>query len=565
MATGGSEEDICSVCLDLYRDPKFLPCYHTFCATCIQDVADRHPKRSFPCPSCRKLTSLPSGGVSALQSNFYIKKDDKPKPKTPAKKLCKVHDDKKLEFYCVICDEAICLNCKLTRHELHKTEDLHEAVDRKKKELTEHQDRLQRAVASTLERVIETERERKALLEKKAAVERNIRERHATIVAAANKFRDEALNSLRSVTEEIESNIAGILNQQEKNLEELLEIQRELESTMNDGEANDVITITRKLRSGRGSEGTVRKMTSLKINDICRPVLRFNVTADVMVQKVRDFMGTVSKVEMEVAAPEVTVVERFRCGEDTDIEVFTLCHVDQDSPCVFVSYDRCGLTENTPVKPFEEKGKLITAKERLGRVTHKRYAKGLVMYPIPKENNMSSFCKSRIDTHYRLNNYLSGNADINIVTVTSEEPVTVKSETEFTIKVGAHRAFDVDDEEQFFVVVEEAKLPDTWRKVLLYQRASEDPVATYTPPTLAFQPSDVCFYTLGHQHVLLVSDELCDAIHVVHVQDRVMTFLRYLAPGCPSLIQPTAMTVDVSGRLWVACRGGHIITMEPKT
>ena len=273
MATGGSEEDICSVCLDLYRDPKFLPCYHTFCATCIQDVADRHPKRSFPCPSCRKLTSLPSGGVSALQSNFYIKKDDKPK-------LCKVHDDKKLEFFCVECDEAICINCNMTRHELHKTEDLHEAVDRKKKELTAHHGRLQRAVASTLERVIETERERKALLEKKAAVERNIRERHATIVAAANKFRDEALDSLRSVSEDIESNIAGILNEQEKNLEELLEIQKQLESAINDGDANDVITITKKLRSGRGSEGTVSKMTSLKINDICRPVLRFNITAD---------------------------------------------------------------------------------------------------------------------------------------------------------------------------------------------------------------------------------------------------------------------------------------------
>ena len=187
------------------------------------------------------------------------------------------------------------------------------------------------------------------------------------------------------------------------------------------------------------------------------------------------------------------------------------------------------------------------------------------MYLTSEENKRYSFCKSRIDTHYRLSNYLSGNADITLVTVTSIEPFTTERKTEFTIKVGDHRAFDVDDEEQFFVVVEEAKLPDTWRKVLLYQRASEDPVATYTHPTLAFQPSDVCFYTLGHQHVLLVSDELCDAIHVVHVQDRVMTFLRYLAPGCPSLIQPTAMTVDVSGRLWVACRGGHIITMEPKT
>ena len=199
-------------------------------------------------------------------------------------------------------------------------------------------------MASTAERVKETKKERKALLDKKSAVERNVSERHATIVAAANKFRDGALDSLRSVTEDIQSKTGPILNQQEKNLEELLEIQRQLESTMNDGEANDVITIAKKLRSERGSEGTVSKITSLKINDICRPALRFNVTADVMEQKVRDFMGTVSKVEMEVAAPEVTVVERFRCGEDTDIEVFTLCHVDEDPPCVWVSYDRYGFS-----------------------------------------------------------------------------------------------------------------------------------------------------------------------------------------------------------------------------
>ena len=90
-------------------------------------------------------------------------------------------------------------------------------------------------------------------------------------------------------------------------------------------------------------------------------------------------------------------------------------------------------------------------------------------------------------------------------------------------------------------------------------------MAKYSPPHPDFQPSDVCFYTLGHQHVLLVSDELRDAIHVVRVQYRAMTFVRYLAPGCPVLIQPTAMTVDTLGRLWVACRGGHIITMEPAT
>ena len=32
----------CAVCLSVFKDPKLLPCFHTFCALCIQDVADRY-------------------------------------------------------------------------------------------------------------------------------------------------------------------------------------------------------------------------------------------------------------------------------------------------------------------------------------------------------------------------------------------------------------------------------------------------------------------------------------------------------------------------------------------
>ena len=197
--------------------------------------------------------------------------------------------------------------------------------------------------------------------------------------------------------------------------------------------------------------------------------------------------------------------------------------------------------------------------------THKRYAKGSVMCVIQMPDSMCTYSKSLNAAHFKLKNLLSGKANIAIVKVTSANPFKAEDNLQFTITVGAHRAFDVDDKEQFFVVVEEAKLPDTRRKVLLYSRSSEGPMAIYSPPHPDFQPSDVCFYTLGHQNVLLVSDELRDAIHVVRVQDEAMTFVRYLAPGCPVLIQPTAMTVDTLGRLWVACRGGHIITMEPAT
>ncbi|KAK7483390.1 hypothetical protein BaRGS_00025330 [Batillaria attramentaria] len=171
----------------------------------------------------------------------------------------------------------------------------------------------------------------------------------------------------------------------------------------------------------------------------------------------------------------------------------------------------------------------------------------------------------------RLDNNLKGTAEIKSVKVDFEEALKTEEMPDFTIKCGAHRAFDVGASEELFVVLEEAQAPDLQRTVRLYRRRQlqsgvqahprplVDAIATYRPPVAPFQPSDVCFYN----KVLLVADELNDAIHVVNVQDRRLSFARYLAPGCPLLVQPTALNTDTRGRLWVACRGGTIITCEP--
>ena len=569
MATCGgdsaSQENslTCAVCLSVFTDPKLLPCFHTFCALCIQDVADRHQGSCFPCPACREPTSLPPGGAAALQSNFYIRKEELDGARKG--ELCLTHEGKDKELFCADCDKAICVKCIANEHVKHDIVDIHTAADRVRDKLPERKTDFDNAIVQVEEQIKATKEEQKAVSDKTAAVERNIRERHATIVAAADKFRDEALDSLRSVSTDIDREIANRLKEQEGNLEKLKKISRQLEQTLRDRTANDILTIDKEIRSEPYSKEAVSQMISDIHNVICRPALRFNITADVMVQKARDFLGTVFKVQMEFAETEVRVVERFRCGKDTDIEVFSLCHVDKDPPVVFVSYERCGLRTDEAVKAFKEGGGLLRTDRSKGMITYKRFAKGEVMFPTQKQGFMSTHCKSLNATHFKLKNLLSGKANIVIVKVTSTDPFKAEDNLHFTITVGAHRAFDVDDKEQFFVVVEEAKLPDTKRKVLLYSRSGEGPVATYSPPHPDFQPSDVCFYTLGHQHVLLVSDELRDAIHVVRVQDRAMTFVRYLAPGCPVLIQPTAMTVDTLGRLWVACRGGHIITMEPAT
>ncbi|KAK7088308.1 tripartite motif-containing protein 3-like [Littorina saxatilis] len=342
MAIGGNDAEsaICAVCWEIYRDPRFLPCHHTFCAQCITDVANRHTGGTFPCPSCREPTSLPEGGVAALQANFYIKKQSESN-----KEMCKIHKKKELEFYCVRCQEAICINCKMTKHEQHQTEDLHTAIQQKHKNLLTDKSRLQKAEEDLRERLKTTRAERQAVLDKKAAVKKNIRDRHAVMVAAADKFRDEALDSLRSVSTDIDSDIAQILEQQEGDMEKLLDIQRQVERACTSGKARDVISVVQEMRTGRGSEQAVKKLTSQGLKTVYRPVLCFKITGDVMLQTTRDFMGTVTKMEMEVEASEVRMLKRFPCGQESDIEVFSLSHDDDDPPVVWVSYERRQLKE----------------------------------------------------------------------------------------------------------------------------------------------------------------------------------------------------------------------------
>ncbi|KAK7483388.1 hypothetical protein BaRGS_00025328 [Batillaria attramentaria] len=188
------------------------------------------------------------------------------------------------------------------------------------------------------------------------------------------------------------------------------------------------------------------------------------------------------------------------------------------------------------------------------------------MCPVQTTGNIITFAKKteqELTRFLRLNNDLTGQATVFTNQIVSEDPFKTESTKECTVTCGAHRAFDVDACRQLFVVLEEAQAPDLQRTVRLYRRPQPDAIATYSPPVAPFQPSDVCFYTLGGHEVLLVADELNDAIHVVNVQDGRLSFARYLAPGCPLLVQPTALNTDTRGRLWVACRGGTILNCKP--
>ena len=68
------EEVSCSVCMSPFTEPKILPCFHTFCLHCLNELQRTSGKRGeITCPECRRTYQVPGSGYSKdLPANFRM-------------------------------------------------------------------------------------------------------------------------------------------------------------------------------------------------------------------------------------------------------------------------------------------------------------------------------------------------------------------------------------------------------------------------------------------------------------------------------------------------------------
>ena len=69
----------CAICLDHYKDPRMLPCAHTYCEGCISRLPVERPneqQRVVKCPLCQQLAQLGEKGSSGLPIAFHINQID---------------------------------------------------------------------------------------------------------------------------------------------------------------------------------------------------------------------------------------------------------------------------------------------------------------------------------------------------------------------------------------------------------------------------------------------------------------------------------------------------------
>ena len=276
----------CPVCYQLFKNPKYLPCYHSYCEGCLEKM---QVQSKIICPECRKEAKVPAGGVKELPNNFFINRlvddlilkkkvdgeqevkcdecdEDDPVvsfcpecnsflchacndhhkrnkryrghavvPLTELKSnkdapiqaklkipLCKEHDEQ-LKYYCETCDELVCMYCTVKKHNGHH----HDSV---KQMATKHRNQLKK-VTDPVEGMIKNLSEAHDNIEK---MKKKIKRRGEDVDKKIDRYYDELLQKLMKQKDEVKQLAHDAVSQKEKTmitqLEEVASMQARLMS-----------------------------------------------------------------------------------------------------------------------------------------------------------------------------------------------------------------------------------------------------------------------------------------------------------------------------------------------
>ncbi|XP_019645776.1 PREDICTED: tripartite motif-containing protein 2-like [Branchiostoma belcheri] len=148
MASDELDEEFltCQVCMLHFRDPKILPCLHTFCKVCLEEWATK--QQPLECSICRIPVSLLEQGVDGLKTNFYVNNlldfvaaKKGAEPGVPCQ-VCEGNVEGS-KSWCADCGVLLCESCTAMHRKIPGTRD-HELVPQDVMTAKDGADRFQR-------------------------------------------------------------------------------------------------------------------------------------------------------------------------------------------------------------------------------------------------------------------------------------------------------------------------------------------------------------------------------------------------------------------------------------
>ena len=109
----------CPLCLETVKDPKTLPCLHSFCLQCIDKhagYAKRKLETTIKCPGCQASFQIPERGTfGSLPTSFYLNRlvdllalrDGRKE----AQRCSSCEENNTATCYCFVCQNFLCEDC----------------------------------------------------------------------------------------------------------------------------------------------------------------------------------------------------------------------------------------------------------------------------------------------------------------------------------------------------------------------------------------------------------------------------------------------------------------------
>ena len=120
----------CPICQEDLKNPRLLPCTHSFCLECLEDFStDKMPGDDLSCPVCRNEFQIPKNGVADLLVRTHVK-EPSTAPELSREPYCEKHEDERIKLYCADCDMNVCAMCCLETHKTHTFERIQTIVER---------------------------------------------------------------------------------------------------------------------------------------------------------------------------------------------------------------------------------------------------------------------------------------------------------------------------------------------------------------------------------------------------------------------------------------------------
>ena len=238
----------CSICLQIYEEPKLLQCSHVFCTKCLQEFVSKSYRKvldrshvsqpfSLSCPSCREVTSIlksvtelkPSfqtnqfldvlrdlkgnkiSGQSALQSLS----SQAAKGSTGATSIaepvlvfeephtkCSEHSNAICNLFCRTCNTLICGSCTVLEHHSHNYSDATVEFEKTKIELSSSLFQLDRVIKNLQDGVSDIASQRSRITDQKSAIEAEIHCKIASLHKVLDDRLLELLSDLNLLTEQ---------------------------------------------------------------------------------------------------------------------------------------------------------------------------------------------------------------------------------------------------------------------------------------------------------------------------------------------------------------------------